>query len=351
VKSLNSHEGEEDMKRVLLIILGVVAVVAILGISFAGLSTRNSQNRSLDTYGLPAIGMGGGGGAPAATQAPAAAEAPLPPDMAYDATGNAVKSVESSSATGQTVQVQERMVIQTADLAIVVQNPQVRMTEISKMAQDMGGYVVSSNLYQTSTSLGKQVPEATIVVRVPSEKLDEALVLIKKDAGDVPYENRSGQDVTSTYVDLQAQLKAKEAAEAQLLKIMNDAVRAEDVLNTYMQVQAIQTEIEQLKGQIKYYDEAVALSSISVRLIAEEGTQPIEIGPWKPAGAVKQAIEDLIVFFQNFVDFLIRFVIYILPALILIAIPLLIIFFIGRAIYRRGRKSKTVVEEKDIEQK
>jgi hypothetical protein len=336
------------MKRVLLIVLGVIAVVVILGISFAAFSASQSPNRSLDSYGLPVVGMGGGGGA-APAEAPAAAMEPPSPEMAYDAVGNTSKSVESSSAAGQAAQ--ERMVIQTADLAIVVQNPQVRMTEIGKMAKDMGGYVVSSNMYQTSTNLGKQVPEATIVVRVPSEKLDEALALIKKDAGDVQYENRSGQDVTSTYVDLQAQLKAKQAAEEQLLKIMNDAVRAEDVLNTYMQVQAIQTEIEQLKGQIKYYDEAVALSSISVRLIAEESTQPIEVGPWKPAGAVKQAIEDLILFFQNFIDFLIRFVIYILPALVMIAIPLLIVFFIGRAIYRRTRRPKAVVEEKDIEQK
>jgi hypothetical protein len=347
VKSLHSHEGEEDMKRVLLIILGVIGVVVILGVSFAALASRNSANRSLDAYSSPVMGIGGGGGGPA-TQAPAAAEPPAP-EMAYDAAGNAVKSVESSSSTGQADQGQERMVIQTADLAIVVNDPQTRMTEISKMAQDMGGYVVSSNLYQTSTNLGKQVPEASIVVRVPAKKLDEALALIKKDAGDVQYENRTGQDVTSAYVDLQAQLKAKEAAEVQLLKIMNDAVRAEDVLNTYMQVQAIQTEIEQLKGQIKYYDEAVALSSISVRLIAEAANQPIEVGPWKPAGAAKQAIEDLILFFQNFVDFLIRFVIYILPALILIAVPLLIIFFIGRAIYRRVRKPKAVVEDKNIE--
>jgi hypothetical protein len=346
VKSLIYHEGEKDMKRVLLIILAVVAVVVILGLSFAGFSSRNRQKLSLvDTYGVPSFGMGGGA---APVEAPAAAEQPAP-EMAYDATGNAVKTFDSSASSAQAAQ--ERMVIETADLAIVVQNPQVRMNEIGKMAQDMGGYVVSSNLYQTSTNLGKQVPEATIVIRVPSEKLDEALGLIKKDAGDVPYENRSGQDVTSAYVDLQAQLKAKEAAEAQLLKIMNDAVRAEDVLAVYMQVQAIQTEIEQLKGQIKYYDEAVALSSISVRLIAEEGTQPIAVGPWKPAGAAKQAIEDLIVFFQNFVDFLIRFVIYVLPALVLIALPLLIVFLIGRAIYRRARKSKVVVEEKDIEKR
>jgi len=348
VKSSDIHKGEEDMKRVLLIILAVVAVVAILGLSFVGLASRNSQNRSLDSYGVPVIGMGGGGGAPA-TEAPAALEAPAP-EMAYDAAGNAVKSVEPNSGPSQAAQ-QERKIIQTADMAIVVKDPQTRMSEIGKMARDMGGYVVSSNLYQTSTNLGKQVPEATIVVRVPAEKLDEALILIKKGAGDVPYENRSGQDVTNAYVDLQAQLKAKEAAEVQLLKIMDDAVRAEDVLAVYMQVQTIQTEIEQLKGQIKYYDEAAALSSISVRLIAEESTQPIEVGPWKPAGAVKAAIEDLIVFTQNFVDFLIRFTVYILPALILIAIPLLIIFFVGRAIYRRSRKSKVVVDEKDIEKK
>ena len=124
------------MKRVLLIILAVVAVVAILGLSFAGLSSRNSQNRSPDSFGVPAIGFGGGGGAPA-TEVPAALEPPAP-DMAYDATGNAVKSEESSSAVGQAAQ-QEHMIIQTVDMAVVVKDPQARMSEIGKMAQDMGG--------------------------------------------------------------------------------------------------------------------------------------------------------------------------------------------------------------------
>ena len=198
------------------------------------------------------------------------------------------------TAPAQDRQAQERLVIENADLAIVVQRPARRAWRDQQTCQDMGGYVVSSNLYQSSTNLGKEVPEATIVIRVPSEKLDEALAQIKEGAVDVPYENRSGQDVTSIYVDLQAQLKAKQAAEEKLLEIMDKADRAEDVLAIYLQVQTIQTEIEQLKGQIKYYEEAAALSSISVRLIAEEGTQPIEVGPWKPEGAAKDAIEDLI---------------------------------------------------------
>jgi cytochrome c-type biogenesis protein CcmH/NrfF len=87
------------------------------------------------------------------------------------------------------------------------------------------------------------------------------------------------------------------------------------------------------------------MSAISVRLIAEEGTQPIEVGPWRPEGAAREAIQDLIFFVQRFVDFLIRFVLLTLPALVLIAIPLFILYLIGRAVYRRARRSSAEVEE------
>jgi hypothetical protein len=285
---------------------------------------------------------GGGGGAPDVGVAPPVMEAPAAPapESASEVDRSAIKN------TGQVAQ--ERLVIVNVDMGIVVKDPKTRMAEISKLANDMGGYVVSSNVYETYTSMGKQVPEATIVVRIPAERLDEALAQIKKDAVDVDYENRSGQDVTNIYVDLQSQLRAKEAAEKKLLEIMEEATRAEDVLAIYLQVQSVQTEIEILKGQIKYYEESAALSSISVRLIAEEGTQPIEIGPWKPEGTVKDAVEDLIYFTQNFIEGLIYFVISIIPRLILIAIPLYLLYLLGRAVYRRTQRARVVVEETEV---
>ena len=271
---------------------------------------------------------------------PAATEAPAAP--AFDSANSAV---DFYSPESQAAQPQERLVIENADLAIVVKDPKTRMAEINALANEFGGFVVSSNLYQSFTSFGVEVPEATIVIRVSSERLDEALVRIKEGAVDIQYENRSGQDVTNQYVDLQARLKAKQAAEQKLLEILDQAVRAEDVLAIYLQVQSVQTEIEQLKGQIQYLEESAALSSISVRLIAEEGTQPIEVGPWRPEGAAKEAIQDLILFFQNFVDFLIYFVLSILPALILVAIPLYLVYLLGRAAYRRFRRSRADVVE------
>jgi hypothetical protein len=333
------------MKRTLFIILSVVAIFALIGITFTRLTspkigeTFSTIGNALpgDTYGY------GGGGAPselAAPAQPAPLQAPLP---ASDGARNAI-SDEAQAA-------QDRLVIQNADLTIVVKDPKKRMQEISDLARQMGGFVVSSNLGE-DTSTGQKVPQGSIVIRVPSEKLDEALAKIKEGAVDVPHENRSGQDVTSQYVDLKAQLTAKEAAEKKLLEIMDQATRSEDVLNAYMQVQSIQTEIEQLKGQIKYLEESAALSAISVQLIAEASTQPIQVGPWRPEGAAKQAIQDLIVFFQNFVDFLIRFVLLTLPALILIAIPLFLLYLLGLAVYRRVRRSRVaIVEEKSEEVK
>ncbi|HET9588203.1 MAG TPA: DUF4349 domain-containing protein [Anaerolineales bacterium] len=316
------------MKRTLIIILSVVAVFLILGISFVGMASQRSA-----TLDPASRDVGIGGGAPFQPTMAPAAEAPASDSFGYD------QSEESSGAA----QAQERLVIENADLAIVVRDPRARMQEIGSMAREFGGFVVSSNIYQ-STSLGREVPEASIVIRVPSQRLDEALDRIKEGAVEIEFENRSGQDVTSQYVDLKSQLAAKEAAEQKLLEIMDQATRAEDVLAIYLQVQSVQTEIEVLKGQIQYLEESAALSAISVRLIAEAGTQPIEVGPWSVEGAAKEAIQDLILFVQNFAEFLVRFVLYTLPALILIAIPLFLVFLAGRAVYRRVQRSNEKVE-------
>jgi hypothetical protein len=242
----------------------------------------------------------------------------------------------------------ERLIIQNADLSIVVADVDDRMKAVEALATEMGGYVVSSSKYQTTGNNGVEVPEAQVVIRVPAEKLDEALNRIKADVVEIRGDSRTGQDVTADYVDLQSRLKNLEATEAQLTKIMENATATEDVLNVFNQLTSIREQIEVVKGQIKYYEESAALSAVSVRIIAEASVQPIEIAGWKPQGVARDAIQDLIFFVQDFVDFLIRFALLILPALVLIAIPVYLVFLGLRALVRRFRKPRVkpvVVEE------
>lgn len=315
------------MKRSTLIISLVAAfiLVAALVLAVGGpvvgtVFTRTSQ--SLE------------GGAPLYYEsAPGAPEEFAPPMPAATAMPRAADQVQAEQGMSGV----ERIVIQNADLAIVVPDVEARLKEIEAMAVRMGGFVVSSSLYQSYTNNNVKVPEAMVVIRVPSEKLDEALALIKKDAVEVQNESRTGTDVTAEYVDLQSRLKNLEAAEAQLQEILEKAEKTEDVINVFNQLVYYREQIELVKGQIEYYEQAAALSAISVRIIAEETVQPIEIAGWKPEGVARKAVQDLIYFFQDFASFLIRFVIYTLPVLITIGIPLYLVFLGGRAIYRRVR--------------
>ncbi|HEX9115391.1 MAG TPA: DUF4349 domain-containing protein, partial [Anaerolineae bacterium] len=208
-----------------------------------------------------------------------------------------------------------RLVIQTAQLSIVVADVNARVKAIEDMASAMGGFIVSVNVYETYASDGETVPQAQVVVRVPQDKLGDALTQIKKGTVDVQNEQRAGTDVTDQYVDLQSRLKAKQAAADQLMTIMQSATKTQDVLDVYSQLQQIQSDIEVLKGQIKYTEQAAALSAISVNVIAEKTVKPIEVAGWMPQGVARDAIQQLIYFWQAFVDFLIRFFLFILPVL------------------------------------
>ena len=330
------------MKRPLIITFSVIAVIAIVSISLMGIFSPRMSN----TFSSEQRSLGyGGGGAPEMDLY--AMEEPASAPIAYDASGQVV----TSNAVDIAQQV-ERKVIKNADLSVVVKDPEASMKAISALAEELGGYVVSSSLSQSNYGPNNiSLPAGSISIRVPAEKLNDVLAQIKKDAVEVTSENISGQDVTDQYVDLTSRLSAKQAAEKKLTEIMEAAEKTEDVMAVYAQLQQVQSDIEVLKGQIKYIDQSAAMSSVSVYLAAEESIQPIQIGPWKPEGAAKQAVEDLVYFFQNFVEFLIRFVIFTLPALIMIAIPLFLVYLGGRAIYRRFRKSTANTEVKEEEKK
>jgi uncharacterized protein DUF4349 len=340
---------EQNMKKTLITIgLTTVVVLTLVGLVSSFFGGRVNETFSATSQGLRTDYGMGGGGAPA-MELPAAAPAPAIDSFNAPAVGGGdAKTINSAlDQNGNTTDTGNRLVIKNADLAVVVKDPKTSMTEISKLAETMGGFVVSSNLYQTSYGPNNTaVPEATITIRVPVGKLDDALAAIKKGAVDVTTENVSGQDVTSEYVDLQSRLTAKQAAEKKLTEILNEADKTDDVLAVYTQLEQIETDIEVLKGQIKYYEDSAALSAISVRLVAEVGTQPVAIGGWKLQGTAKQAVQDLINFTQGFSRFLIRFILYTLPALIILLIPLYVVFIVGRMIFRRVRKSKVAVEEK-----
>lgn len=240
----------------------------------------------------------------------------------------------------------DRMVIYNADLEIAVENPEAAMDAVIQMAEDSGGFVVSSNLSRTDYD-GYSLPRAYLTVRVPAGQLDSIMSAIKDlvpdPEEDVLSENVSGQDVTAEYTDLESRLRNLEAAEQALVKLMEDARDPEDVLNIFDELTYYRGEIEIVKGRMRYLEESAALSAITVSIVPKESLQPIEIAGWQPKGTVKNAVEALIKAGQFLVDAAIWFGIFCLPFLIPLGIGIFILVQILRK--RKAKKQARKIEK------
>jgi hypothetical protein len=231
----------------------------------------------------------------------------------------------------------ERLVIKNASLSIVVDDPVKSLDNISNLADEMGGFVVTANMSERVLDSGAKAPQGNITIRIPAERLNEALKRIKAESKQAPLsESINSQDVTSEYTDLGSRLRNLEAAEAQLTEIMGSATKTEDVLSVYNQLVQVREQIEVIKGQMKYYEESAAMSAISVDLTANAAVQPLTIGGWQPVGTARNAVQALINTLKTLGSLVIWILLYIVPVLLV----LFVIFVLPlRWVWRAWRRS------------
>lgn len=231
-----------------------------------------------------------------------------------------------------------RLIIYTVDMSVVVRDTETALAQIEYLAVELGGYVTSSSIQQYEEGTC-----ASITVRVPSEKLDQALEQLRELALEVRSESRNGKDVTEEYVDLNARLEILEAAEQELLELYQTrqaSGEVADILEVYRQLVTFRQDIEALAGRVQYLEQSAALATISVELTPDVLAQPIEIGGWRPQGTLRNAFQSLIRVLQFLVDALIVIVVLVIPVLVVVAAPFVGLFFLVRAIIWRRRARK-----------
>lgn len=250
-------------------------------------------------------------------------------------TGKSAETGQELASQSMGAEPMERLVVKRAEMRVSVADPAEAMHTVVQLAEGMQGYVVNSNQW-TSTSDGQTYIFASVMVRVPAERLDEMMQKVRDLAADpktgVLSENVTGEDVTAEYVDSQARLRNLQAAEAQLVELLDQAPDLEYTLDIFKELTEIRSQIEVLEGRIKYLEESAALSALSVEFVAEASLQPLQIGPWKPAGVAKEAIQTLVKVAQDVGTALIKFAIIWLPFLLPIG---LIVYFV-----RKGAKKR-----------
>ncbi|MBN1402602.1 MAG: DUF4349 domain-containing protein, partial [Anaerolineae bacterium] len=157
------------------------------------------------------------------------------------------------SAASNLGSAEDRMIIQTVNMSIVVEDTDVTLALVSDLVAAYEGYVADSSRW-----LVNEQPYARITLRIPAASLDEVRGILRDEAIRVESENTSGEDVTEEFVDLQARLRNLEATEKELLALLTEVRenrgKAEDILAIHRELTNIRSQIESLKGRAQYLE-------------------------------------------------------------------------------------------------
>jgi len=153
-------------------------------------------------------------------------------------------------------------VVKTGELDLQVGKGQVSATlnRLGSLAAAEHGYIAD-----THTEESGPAPSGQVTMRIPVQRFEDAVHQARTIAGTkVLGLQTSGQDVTSKYVDLQARIKALQATRSTFLTILSKATTIGETLAVQQRITDVQTQIEQLQGQLRVLGNASALSTLTV---------------------------------------------------------------------------------------
>lgn len=237
----------------------------------------------------------------------------------------------------------DRLIIRTGYVTVYVEDTIASKETIEGIVAQYtqeGAYIVSAD--QSGEGSGAYV---NMQIRVPAGRFDEVMDAVASLAaeGTTASRNENAQDITEEYYDVEARLESLRAARERLLDLIANAQTTEDLLMAEQQLTQREAEINALQARLNYLSQSAALSSITINISPYIIYQPVD-NTWRPLVTIREAFDDLLYGMRGFADWLIRFIIAVLPFLIIIGLIIygivrVIIWFVRRAMDRnRARK-------------
>ncbi len=162
--------------------------------------------------------------------------------------------------------VASRKLIRTGQISLEVGKYGAAADAAARIAAQNGGYVADTRVSRSDS--GRQ--RGSLVLRIPADRFVDALKSLR-ELGSVKAENVSAQDVTKAYADLETRLKVKRETLERLRDILRRQTgKLSDVLDAEREIARVTEEIEQMEGERRYYDQQVALSTLTAELIEPE---------------------------------------------------------------------------------
>lgn len=251
-------------------------------------------------------------------------------------TGTAMESApeaKTSTSSAEGGEVSGTKIVRTADLTIASTSFDTDVEALTRLTQQLGGYVSSVNVSGEASRRKDRV--AYYSLRIPSDRLDEFLTGVE-GIGRVTSRYETATDMTTQYSDTQMRLTTQQTKLERLNELLKQATDVSDLLEIENEIANTQYTLDQLESSLRTIDRNVERSDVSVTLqeqSAGDTAQTVELTLWQRIGSGFEAsVSGLAAFGQNLLVFLAM----LLPALIPLTLLAAALWLILRA-RRRGK--------------
>ncbi len=236
----------------------------------------------------------------------------------------------STETSDRNIPVTGRMLIKDYYLQFETADFDKANKEISSLTNKFGGFIENSDI-----KTEKGAKWGVLNIRIPSDKLGEFVSKAKEVADEVTDERISSEDITEQYIDVKARLENKKKVEEQFRDLLKRANTVDEVIRVEKELAEVRAEIESAEARMKYFENAVKLSKVTLEIYEPETRENAKPGYIR---IIKNSFNTGIRGFFYVSGFLIIFIISAIPVL-----------FIGYLIFKatasalkkyKGRKDK-----------
>jgi hypothetical protein len=207
---------------------------------------------------------------PATVPQAKAAEAEMPAKETGSAGQVMSYATESIPAETPPSALANRRLIRNATVELEVVSFDDALQKITALANQERGYVATtSSEKQANGKLRGQV-----IVKVWPENLDRFLQEIR-GLGELKNQTLGTEDITKAYFDTDARLKNARVMEQRLIDMLKTKTgKVSDLLQVEKELARVREEIENVQGQLKYWDSQVQFATVTISLAEKDMEEP-----------------------------------------------------------------------------
>lgn len=307
------------------ILAGLIIAIMALFVSCGSATEEDASSSSIDLYSKEAIGL---------TEEAA--------DYDYDYDAFETENTDSGAEVNLEGYDTSRKIVYSSYISLESKKFDDDVAAVKELVASNGGYFENSSMYG-NLEYGNR--SANFTARIPSDKY-QAFMNSVGDVGSLTSKNESINDITSSYVDVQARLKSLNTKLERLQELETNAENVTELLEIEDRINDVQYEIESYTAQMKVYDDQVDYSTVNID-ISEVATYT-EVKADSAWNRFVEAFGESFVGFITFLQNVVIILIYMLPYIIIICIILFIIFRLRRKAKRNKDKKKS--ENNQVEQ-